>query len=341
MTKSMWVAVVILFLLFTACGVFMVLLQKDEELKNVHAFLTRNGINAAVSYRDISLTVADVAVLKGVSVRPRALPSLQNHTKRFTVRDYRESGGVPSKIAFDAEKVSLRLTDVARLLKGDDESVIDALAFFNPAEDVLNRPLYALMLAGCDRISANVTGEYAYSPANGNMRLKAGISDKCLGAWTVDVSLSGVSNAQQGQLVLAFKHFLRKGDPVKDLKNFLDGATVTAFSASYTESGLVRGYKRYIDTLYLRRGDAAGAAEAAAVVPAITGYLSMANAHRQRNTEIAKTLAAFLNAPDRITFQSKAGKKVPLRVLSGTFLRRMTDLLLRLDASVVLEKSTF
>ena len=31
MTKSMWVAVTILFLLFSACGVFMVLLQKDEE----------------------------------------------------------------------------------------------------------------------------------------------------------------------------------------------------------------------------------------------------------------------------------------------------------------------
>lgn len=340
MTKSMWVAVVILFLLFTACGVFMVLLQKDEELKNVHAFLTRNGINTAVSYRGISLAVSDVAVLKGVSVRLNALPSLENDVKRFTVRDYRESGGVPSKIAFEAEKVSLRLTDVARLLKGDDESVIDALAFFNPVEDVLNRPLYALMLAGCDRISANVTGEYSYSPSNGNMRLKAGISDRCLGAWSVDVSLSGVSNAQQGQLVLAFKHFLRKGDPLKDVKNFLNGATVTAFSASYTESGLVRGYKRYIDTLYLRRGDAADV-ENGAVVPAITGYLSMANAHRQRNAEIAKTLAAFLNAPDRITFQSKAGKKVPLRVLSGTFLRRMTDLLLRLDASVVLEKSTF
>ena len=340
MTKSMWVAVVILFLLFTACGVFMVLLQKDEELKNVHAFLTRNGINTAVSYRGISLAVSDVAVLKGVSVRLNALPSLENDVKRFTVRDYRESGGVPSKIAFEAEKVSLRLTDVARLLKGDDESVINALASFNPVEDVLNRPLYALMLAGCDRISANVTGEYSYSPSNGNMRLKAGISDRCLGAWSVDVSLSGVSNAQQGQLVLAFKHFLRKGDPLKDVKNFLNGATVTAFSASYTESGLVRGYKRYIDTLYLRRGDAADV-ENGAVVPAITGYLSMANAHRQRNAEIAKTLAAFLNAPDRITFQSKAGKKVPLRVLSGTFLRRMTDLLLRLDASVVLEKSTF
>lgn len=340
MTKSMWVAVVILFALFTACGVFMVLLQKDEELKNVHAFLTRNGINAAVSYGGVSLTVSDVAILEDVSVRLNALPSLKNGVKRFVVRDYGESGGIPSKIAFEAENVSLRLTDAARLLKGDDESVIDALAFFNPVEDVLKRPLYALLLAGCDKIAADVTGEYAYSPSNGKMRLKAGLSDKCLGTWAFDVSLSGVSNARQGQLVLAFKHFLRKGDPLKDVKNFLDGATVTAFSASYTESGLVRGYQRYIDTLYLRLGDAAGTA-GGEVVPAVAGYLSMANAHRQRNTETAKTLAAFLNAPDRIMFQSKAGKEVPLRVLSGTFLRRMTDLLLRLDTSVVLEKSTF
>ena len=83
----MLVIQVILFLLFTACGVFMVLLQKDEELKTVHAFLTRNGINTAVSYRGISLAVSDVAVLKGVSVRLNALPSLENDVKRFTVRD--------------------------------------------------------------------------------------------------------------------------------------------------------------------------------------------------------------------------------------------------------------
>lgn len=38
MTKSMWVAVTILFLLFTACGVFMVLLQKDEEEKTFITF---------------------------------------------------------------------------------------------------------------------------------------------------------------------------------------------------------------------------------------------------------------------------------------------------------------
>lgn len=38
MTKSMWVAVTILFLLFSACGVFMVLLQKDEEEKTFIIF---------------------------------------------------------------------------------------------------------------------------------------------------------------------------------------------------------------------------------------------------------------------------------------------------------------
>ena len=73
----------------------------------------------------------------------------------------------------------------------------------------------------------------------------------------------------------------------------------------------------------------------------IVSYLSFSNAHRQRNADIAQTIAAFIKSPDKISFQSKPGKEVPLRVLNGSFLRRMTDLLLRLDTTVTLEKSTF
>lgn len=342
MTKSMWVAVTILFLLFTACGVFMILLQKDEEEKNIHYFLTRNRLNNSVSYQDLSLSVSDAAVLKNVSVRLNALPGLANKTDEFAVHDYKESGHIATRLSFSARNVSFQLVDIARILKKSDESVVDSLAFFNPAADILNFPLYAVMLAGCNSVSANVKGEYAYYPAAKKMTLAADITDKCLGRWNFSVSLNNISNAQQGQLVLAFKHFVQKGSPVSDLKNFLNGAVVTSLSFSYTESGLVNGYKRYIDTLYLRQPNAPSPAEPGSrEIQKIVSYLSFSNAHRQRNADIAQTIAAFIKSPDKISFQSKPGKEVPLRVLNGSFLRRMTDLLLRLDTTVTLEKSTF
>lgn len=342
MTKSMWVAVTILFLLFSACGVFMVLLQKDEEEKNIHYFLTRNRLNNSVSYQDLSLSVSDVAVLKNVSIRLQALPGLANKTEEFVIHNYKESGHIATKLSFSAENVSFRLVDIARILKKSDESVIDSLALFNPAADILNYPLYAVMLAGCNNVSARVKGEYTYYPAAKKMTLSADISDKCLGRWNFAVSLNNISNAQQGQLILAFKHLVQKGSPAADLQNFLEGAVITALSFSYTETALVKGYKRYIDTLYLRQPNTPSPAELNnREIQKIVSYLSFSNAHRQRNADIAQTIAAFIKSPDKISFQSKSGKEVPLRVLNGTFLRRMTDLLLRLDTTVTLEKSTF
>ena len=66
----------------------------------------------------------------------------------------------------------------------------------------------------------------------------------------------------------------------------------------------------------------------------IVTYLSFSNAHRQRNTELVKTFARFVKNPQKLVLQSKARKKVPLNVLRGTFIRRLTDLLLRLDVSL-------
>ncbi len=342
MTKSMWVAVTILFLLFTACGVFMVLLQKDEEEKNIHYFLTRNRLNTAISYRDLSLSVSDVAVLKDVSVRLNDLPGLTNNIGEFSVHHYKESNHIAARLSFSAEKVDFRLVDIARILKKSDENVIETLAYFNPSADILNYPLYAVLLAGCNTISADVKGDYSYSPAAKKMTLAADISDNCLGRWKISVSLNNISNAQQGQLILAFKHLVQKGSPLTDLKKFLDGAAVTSLSFSYTESALVNGYKRYIDTLYLRQPDTPSPAEPDnRDIQKIVSYLSFSNAHRQRNADIAQTIAAFIKSPDKISFQSKPGKEVPLRVLNGTFLRRVVDLLLRLDTTVTLEKSTF
>ena len=72
----------------------------------------------------------------------------------------------------------------------------------------------------------------------------------------------------------------------------------------------------------------------------IVSYLSLSNAHRQRNADIAQTLAQFIKSPGTIRFQSKNRKLASLNALSGTFLRQLTDLLLRLDTTVSLETGT-
>ncbi|MBR1777683.1 MAG: hypothetical protein IJ752_03750 [Alphaproteobacteria bacterium] len=340
MTKSMWIAVVILALLFTACGAFMVLLQKDEEQKNIHYFLTNRKLHTVISYQEAALSVSDMVVLKNVSLRLNALPKLKNNIREFTVHSYKESGHIPVFLSFTAKDVSLRLIEAAQNLGVPAENVIDTLADFNPVEDILNAPLYAVLLAGCNDISAQIKGEYAYAPAAKKMSLKAQIDDQCLGHWTMEISFNNISNAQQGQLALAFKHFLQKGNPLKDLENFLEGASITNFSLAYTDLNLIKGYKKYIDTLYLRLPGTASPAELdARELQKVVSYLSFSNAHRQRNADIAQTLAQFIKTPGTIRFQSKPGKQVPLHVLRGTFLRRLTDLLLRLDTSVALENA--
>ena len=75
--------------------------------------------------------------------------------------------------------------------------------------------------------------------------------------------------------------------------------------------------------------------------PSGVGKGTLAKMIKERNADIAQTIANFIKSPDKISFQSKQGKEVPLRVLRGDFLRRLTDLLLRLDTTVTLEKSTF
>lgn len=137
---------------------------KRRRRKNIHYFLTRNRLNNSVSYQDLSLSVSDVAVLKNVSVRLQVLPGLANKTEEFVIHNYKESGHIATKLSFSAENISFRLVDIARILKKSDESVIDSLALFNPAADILNYPLYAVMLAGCNNVSAGVKGEYTYYP---------------------------------------------------------------------------------------------------------------------------------------------------------------------------------
>ncbi len=336
----MWMAVFILFLLFTACGVFMIVLQKDEDRKNILYFLTARKLNNQILYQDAAVSVSDIAVLKNISLRLHTLPELRNNIQSFTVHSYKEKKGIPVYLSFSAEKVSLRLLDIARQIKPQEENVIDTLATFDPIEDITNHPLYALLLAGCNQISVDMTGEYSYLPEKKRMTLKTRFSDQCLGKADISVSLSNISNAQQGRLVLALKHFLKRGNPLEDLKDFLNGATITDFSLTYTEAELVKGYKKYVDELYLRLPETASPAEPAAKgIQKIVSYLSLSNAHRQRNTDVAQTLARFIKDPQTIRFQSKKGKQVPLNILGGTFLRRLTDMLLRLDTSVAVENT--
>ena len=342
MTKSMWIAVFILMLLFTACGAFMILLQKDEEQKNIHFFLTRQKLNNAVSYQEAALSVSDIVSLKNISLRFYRQPELKNNIREFTIQSYKESRGVPVFLSFTAQNVSFRLLDIARNMNSSEENVTETLAVFNPVEDILTNPLYALLLAGCNDISADIKGEYVYHSATKQMTLKTQITDKCLGRLKAEISLNNISNYQQGQLTLVFKHFLQRGNPVKNLENFLNGASVSNVSVSFSDSNLIKGYKQYIDTLYLRLPGTPSPTELDAKgVQKIASYLSFSNAHRQRNAETAQTLAQFIKSPNTIRFQSKAEKIVPLKVLSGSFLRKLTDLLLRLDTSVTLEKETF
>lgn len=336
MTKSMWIAAAVLFLLFSACGFFMVMLQKDEELKNVHAFLTRNRLNAAVSFRDYSMSLTGVGALKDASLRLRALPDLANRVGKIDVAEYREKNGVASKLKITVKNASFRLTDIAAQTKKSDDAVVDALAAFDPAADVLNNPLYALLLAGCDRVSADAGIDYGYAPQTGVMTLDVSLSDACLGNWKASVRLKNVTDAKQGQLVLALKHMVTRGDPVLDLTRFLNGTFVSSLNVSFTGTEPFAGYKKYVDTLYMRRS--ADAADDRKIRRRIADWLSESNAHKQRNAETAKTISAFLNNPRKITFQSKAGKEVPLRVLTGSFLRRLTDLMLRLDTTVSVEQ---
>lgn len=342
MTKSMWIAVTILLSLFTACGAFMVMLQKDEEQKNVQNFLTRHKLQNNIAFRSVSLSVSDVLTLENVSVNFAGAPRLKNITKKFIIHDYKETRRIPTLFTASAENIRLRLQDIASSQGLSEEAVLDRLSFFDPVRDMSANPLYTFLLAGCNELKASAKIKYVYYPDAKKMNLNLDVRDKCLGRWEAAVSLKNITNAQQGRLVVALRHIIQKGNVANDLKEFLNGAVVTSLSFSYTESSLVAGYKKFVDTLYLRMPNQPSPAEPDSKdIQKIVSYLSFSNAHRQRNTDIANTLAAFIRAPDKITFQSRPGKEVPLHVLSGDFGRRLTDLLLRLDTSVTLEKSSF
>lgn len=338
MTKSMAIALAVLLLLFAGCGVFIGMLQREEAVRQAQHFLIRHRLQNNVLFETASLSLTDEAVLNGVSLKVYALPDWHVSVDKAAVRSYAEEHRIPSQISVSLNGIRLSLIDAVKAMKLPEERIVSDLVSFNPVNGIVEHPVDALVLAGCDKINANADVEYAYAPLAKEMRLKLSVSDACLGQWRLDAFLTGISNAQQGRLMLALRHLVQRGNIADDLAEFLDGATVADLKFSYVESGLVKGYKAFVDTLYMRlpNQDSRAELDDKAVRDVVT-YLSFSNAHRQRNTELVKTFARFVKDPQKLTVQSKAGKKAAIKALDGTFVRRLADLLLRLDVSLTAE----
>lgn len=338
MTKSMIIAVVVLAVLFAGCGVFIGLLQREETVQQVQHFLIRHRLQNNISFETARLPLSDEAALTGVSLKLYALPDLKVSIQKAAVHSYAEEHRIPSFVSASLTGVRFSLVDAVKAMKLPEEQIVSELAAFNPVDDIVNHPVDALILAGCDAVDADVGVEYAYAPLAKEMRLKLSVRDACLGQWELDTFLTGITNARQGRLMLALRHIVQRGDIAADLRDFLDGASVGNLRFSYTESGLVAGYKAFVDTLYMRLPNRDSPAELSdKAVRDIVTYLSFSNAHRQRNTELVKTFARFVAYPQKLTVQSKPRKKVPLNVLNGTFVRKLADLLLRLDITMTAE----
>lgn len=340
MTKSMLTAVLVLIVLFAGCGAFIRTLQREEAAQDVRHFLIRHRLRNNISFSSVSLSLADEAVLNDVSVKLYGLPDLAVSVKKAAVHSYAEDRRIPSRLSATLTGVRFSLTEAAKALKTPEETVVADLSAFNPAEDLARHPLYALILAGCDKIDADVEIDYAYAPMAKEMRLNLEVRDACLGQWRLDTFLTGITNARQGRLMLALRHIVQRGDIIADLRDFLDGAAVANLRFSYAESGLVKGYKAFVDTLYLRLPNQESRAELdAKTVRGIVTYLSFSNAHRQRNTDLVNAFARFVKNPQKLVIQSKPHKTVHLSVLNGDFIRRLADLLLRLDVSLTVESA--
>ncbi len=342
MTKSMAAAVVILLLLFSGCAFFIVLLQRDELEKDVQYFLIKNKIRQNVEYGSVSVPLSDIVTLNDVEIRFSPYFSFPNKIRSFSVVSYRETKTIPSALSVSAKGIRFKISDALKSRKKAPETVIEDLAAFDPVSGIFTMSLETFLLSGCDSVNADADIRYAYLPDAKKMSLYFKIKDGCLGQWQFGVSLDNISNEQQGRLAAAAGHLLKKGDPVQDLRDFLKGATVTAMNFSYTESKLVTGYKKYVDSLYLRLPGQPSPAEIDSKgIQSIVSYMSFSSPHRLRNTEIARKIADFVKNPETISFQSKAGKKAALKALRGNAFRRLTELLLRLDISVQTESSVF
>lgn len=341
MTRNMYIAIAVLLLLFAGCGFFIILLQKDELHKDVQYFLVRHKLQKYINYESVSVTLSDIARINGVRIKDSPTLDFPNETDSVTVRAYAEQASIPSHLSLALRGVRFSLRDVVRNL-GDDETLTEDFTSFNPVSDLFARPLHAFLLAGCDRVNADADLRYSYFPSSRKLGIQLDIRDKCLGRWSLSVSFGSITNAQQGRLMIGLQKFLTKGYPAFEISEFLNGAVVTELTFSYTETRLVKGYKKFVDMLYLRLPGRPSPAEPDhAGMREIVTYLSFSSPHRQRNADMARTIADFIRAPDKITFRSRPGKQAVLNSLPGESYRRLIEMLMRLDMSVTLQSSAF
>lgn len=338
----MLIAVAVLLTLFTGCAFFIVLLQRDELAKDVQYFLIKNKITRNVVYKSLSVPLSDKVRLNDVEIRFSPILSFPNKIKSVSVGVYEEQRTVPSALAVSLKGVRFKISEAIQSRNRPEDEVINTFAGFDPVSDVFRHLPEAFLLAGCDSVNADADVRYAYNPDTRKMTLAFDARDRCLGRWQFSVSMDDISNAQQGRLAAASGHLLKKGDPVADIQDFLNGATVTSLSFSYTETQLVKGYKKYVDSLYLRLPGRPSPAEIDTKgLQSIVSYLSFSSPHRQRNTETAKRIAEFVKKPQTLVIQSKPGKSVSLKSLRGDALRRFVELLLKLDVTVKTDDTVF
>ncbi len=337
----MKLALSILLTLFFSCAALIIVLQKEETGQTVARTLSQNGLKGAVSFSGASFTVSDKMALKNVSLVFREIPAFKNKIKSFVLHSYRKERGILSDLSMTARGVRFKVSDLVRLTAASPSDITDDFKNFDPVEGLISQPLHALLLAGCDDVDATVKASYRYFPDGGNMLLSADVDDACVGRFETEILLSGITNEKDGRFLAAFRHLFLRGEPMKDIEFFLKGATVERWRFSLSERKAVTGYKQFVDRLYLRFPGTESRAEITPEgIRKIATYLSFSNAHRQRNFELARTLAAFVKNPVGISVKSKSGKAVPLNKLNGNFLRRFVDLLLRLDVSVVNESGS-
>lgn len=331
----MYIALFFLLLLFTGCGFFIWSIQRDEAQKDVEVFLIQNRLQNAVSYEKAMLSFSDSSAVRGLRIKNDAFIPFDNRADFVTVRSMRKKGGAVTELDAEATGVSFEPLKAAESYAGSPEELIRVLTGFSPVKDAFYRPFAAMALAGCDAVKADVFLHMTYSPAAKVMRAALDVKDACLGAASLSVSFGEVTPEKQRKLISALKNIVA-GKPFKMyMADFFKNTTVSDIDFSFREARLVSGYKRYLDTLYLRLPDGARYGENDANrMQALSSYLSFFSIHKQKNMETARTLTKFFKNPRFLRITTKTGKQVPLNNLKGDVHRRVLELLLKADASV-------
>ena len=336
MTKNMYLALLFLALLFAGCGFFVAVIQTDEMKKDVDMFLLRHRLQQNVVYDGAVFSPTHPAVVKNVRLKNKTVFSFPNATEKVTLSAMEGQNGVPVLLKIKAQGVTFRLTDLARSVSKTSGDFARTLNDYRPVSDILTEPLASLMLAGCDALNADVALDYAYFPAEQKAAVRLNLTDACLGNALLTVGLAGVSPETQQAAFDALKNFVAGREKPSSGTEGTNDLAVTKISLAYTEGRLIKGYKRYLDSLYLRLPGRAADVSSTNRMQAIASYLSFYSIHKQRNLDIARNLTLFVDEPKTVVFESKAKKPVPLKVLKGDLTGKTIDLLMRLDTDVIL-----